>query len=213
MCAACWSSLPAPETAVCSVCGDPLPFEEDLRCGRCVLDPPAFDRLCAAAPYRGAAREILLAFKFRGADFLASRLAALMTERLTASYTPDEVVAVPSSRPARAFVDHAAHALAREVARLLATPFSPRRLRAVRSTERQSELPFSRRTANVRGAFRPRPPVPRRILLVDDVVTSGATARECARALRRGGAESVEVWCFARASRDDPARNPGMIRN
>ena len=53
------------------------------------------------------------------------------------------------------------------------------------------------------GAFAARPGAPARVLLVDDVATSGATARECSRALLQAGAREVDVWCFARGSRDD----------
>ena len=78
-----------------------------------------------------------------------------------------------------------------------------RRLRKVRETERQSGLPLARRRQNVRGAFRANGRPARTVLLVDDVATSGQTARECSAALIAGGAEQVDVWCFARASRDD----------
>jgi predicted amidophosphoribosyltransferase len=112
------------------------------------------------------------------------------------------VVAVPATRRSRRRADHAAELLAREIALRLSLPFAAGRMAKVRETERQSGLPLSRRERNVRGAFRASS-ARGAVLLVDDVVTSGATARECARRLRSAGAESVEVWCFARASRRD----------
>ena len=178
-------------------------------CGRCLLDPPVFERLEGAAPYGGSARPILLAFKFEGADFLGARMAEVMTRRLAA---PDvlEVAAVPATpRARRERGYHPAAVLAAEVARRLGRPFAPGRLRKVRETEKQSRVPAAGRAANVRRAFAVEGAAPRQVLLVDDVVTSGATARECAGRLAAAGAESVTVWCFARASRadrmDDPA--------
>ena len=176
-------------------------------CGRCAFDPPAFSALRSAAPYAGTARAILAAFKFRGADYLAEHLARLVVERCgpRGERAPfdafDEVACVPAGRLSLWRRDHPALLLAEAVARRLDLPFAPDRLRKRRRTRKQSRLPLSRRSANVRGAFQSAG-APDSVLLVDDVATSGATARECARALRRAGAEHVEVWCFARAARD-----------
>jgi predicted amidophosphoribosyltransferase len=118
----------------------------------------------------------------------------------------DEVVAVPATRRARrARGYHPAAVLAAEVARRLDRPFSADRLRKVRDTEKQSRVRAAGRAANVRRAFVVEGAPPPRVLLVDDVATSGATARECAARLAAAGAERVRVWCFARASRTDLA--------
>ena len=216
VCEICWETLPMPEESRCDICDEPLPPRERVcefpifppvsnvaRCGRCLLSPPPFRSLRAAAPYRDSARAILIAFKFGGADYLAPRLARIMASRLATSATWDETAAVPATSGARRRGDHAADLLAAAVAKRLEIPLSPRRLVKIRSTERQSGLPLVRRVQNVRGAFRARAGAPRRVLLVDDVATSGATARECARLLLAEGAREVDVWCFARASRDD----------
>ena len=101
VCAACWESLPLPEDARCARCDEALPAAPGASvCGRCLLDPPAFERLHAAAPYAGSARAILLAFKFHGADYLAARLAEVLAARL-APPRVDEVAAVPATRRAR----------------------------------------------------------------------------------------------------------------
>jgi predicted amidophosphoribosyltransferase len=143
-----------------------------------------------------------MAFKFGGADFLAPRLAKVLTDRLGAPAPSDEVTAVPATARARRRGDHAADLLGAALAARLGLKFDAKRLEKVRPTERQSGLALARRAENVRGAFRARPGAPPRMLLVDDVATSGATARECARRLLAAGAREVEVWCFARASRD-----------
>lgn len=208
VCDACWSSVPLPPDDRCVVCDEPLPGAGVVTCGRCLIDPPAYQSLRAAAPYRGSARTILLAFKFRGADYLGTRLADVVVERLRTSGDggdppPDEVVAVPATaRSIRRRGYHPAELLGRAIARRLGARFVPR-LEKVRETERQSGLPLARRRQNVRGAFRARGRAPQRVLLVDDVATSGMTARECAVRILAAGAERVDVWCFARASRDD----------
>ncbi len=205
ICEACWNALPPRELPRCARCDETLPgsTEDTPRCGRCQLDPPAFETLRAAAPYVGSAREILLAFKFRGADYIAARLARIMAERLPAP-PADEIVCVPATfRARRARGYHPAEALAVALAARLGLPFARRRLVKRRETEVQSGLPIARRPSNVRGAFRVAGRPASRLLLVDDVATSGATARECSRRLAEAGAGVITAWCFARASRAD----------
>jgi predicted amidophosphoribosyltransferase len=204
VCGDCWDALPVPEAARCSRCDEALPGAADpARCGRCLLDPPDFERLRAAAAYRGSARRILLAFKFQGADYLGPRLAAVIAQRLGRPEA-DEIAAVPATpRARRARGYQPSEALAAALALRLDLPFAAERLVKVRETEIQSRLPAARRAGNVRGAFQVRGTPRRRVLLVDDVATSAATARECARQLALAGAGAVTVWCFARASRTD----------
>ncbi len=205
VCDTCWETLPTREEPRCTRCDETLPgaLEAAALCGRCRLDPPEFETLLAPAPYVGSAREILLAFKFRGADYLAARLARIMAETLPAP-PADEIVCVPATfRARRARGYHPAEALAIALAARLGIPFARRRLVKRRETEVQSGLPIGRRPANVRGAFRVAGTPASRLLLVDDVATSGATARECSRRLAEAGAGVITAWCFARASRAD----------
>ncbi len=127
-----------------------------------------------------------------------------MLERLPRPDGCVAVAAVPATaRARRARGYHPAAVLAAAVAEGLGLPLRRGLLHKVRETQVQSRVPASRRGANVRGAFRvPAPPGPG-VLLVDDVATSGATARECARRLADAGARTITVWCFARASRLD----------
>ena len=207
VCAGCWDALPDRDAGRCRRCDETLPGREGASalCGRCLLDPPAFERLVGAVPYRGTARAILLAFKFQGADFLGARLAETMLRRLSEPGA-DEIVAVPAtSRARRSRGYHPAAVLASAIARRLDVPCAGDRLRKVRETEKQSRVRAAGRAANVRRAFAVEDAPPRNVLLVDDVATSGATARECAARLAAAGAESITVWCFARASRADLA--------
>jgi ComF family protein len=210
VCEGCWRGLPPLAPVRCPRCDEALGAGPGAAtpCGRCLLDPPAFETLRAAAPYAGSAREILRAFKFGGADYIATRLAAVMHERLQLE-DADEIAAVPATRRARRVRGyHPAELLAEEISALLGIPISRRRLVKRRETEVQSRLPLARRSANVRGAFRVAGRPAPKVLLVDDVATSGATARECARRLADAGARAVSVWCFARASRADLPPEP-----
>lgn len=213
VCEPCWQAIPDRSETSCAVCDESLGAADAERCGRCLLHPPAFRSLLAAAPYRGSARAILLAFKFRAADYLGPRLAEVAVSRLGDLHSPDfaplEITAVPAtwrSRRRRGF--HPAELLAGSIAERLGVAFEPGRLRKIRETARQSGLALADRRSNVRGAFRAAGKAPRSVLLVDDVATSGWTARECAASLRAAGAERVDVWCFARASRGDAFPEP-----
>jgi predicted amidophosphoribosyltransferase len=213
VCRACWAALPAHDGPGCGVCGEALPAAPLAElCGRCVLDPPAFERLLSAAPYRGTARAMLLAFKFRGADYLGPRLADEMLRRMPAPEGCVAVAAVPATdRARRSRGYHPAEVLAAALAERLGFPYRRGLLRKTRETLVQSRVPAAGRAANVRGAFRADlhralragERIAGGVLLIDDVATSGATARECARRLAAAGARPVTVWCFARASRLD----------
>ncbi len=101
VCEACWRSIPEPGADRCARCDEALPGSSvPAVCGRCLLDPPAFETLRAAAPYRGASRDILLAFKFRGADYLGARLAGVMLRRLPPPGS-EEIVCVPATARSR----------------------------------------------------------------------------------------------------------------
>jgi len=208
VCKACWAALPRSAGPFCALCDVPLAGADADVCGRCRLEPPPFRSLRAAAPYRGSARSILLAFKFRGADYLAPRLAEVAVERIAAERNEvcraDFVTAVPAThRGRRRRGYHPAELFGEAVAARLGIRFDPRAVEKMRETPRQSGLPLGERRRNVARAFRARKCASSRVLLVDDVATSGWTARECAAALVTAGALEVDVWSFARASRDD----------
>jgi ComF family protein len=140
---------------------------------------------------------LLLAMKYRGAlayaEFLAGALARAIDE------IPDAVVALPLSAPRqrlRGF--NQAQEIARRVAKLVRAPLV-RGLARVRDSPAQASLPWAERRRNVRGAFAALPAVAgRRIAIVDDVLTTGATLRAATAAARQGGARGVAVWVVAR---------------
>jgi predicted amidophosphoribosyltransferase len=169
------------------------------RCRECSGRRLAFAQARAAVEYDEAARRIVAAWKERGLRRIAP-WAAQITAETAAKPRVDCVVAVPPDLDRRLKRgDHAATSLARELAALWQLPNEPLLERA-RPSIPQRGLDDAARRRNVAGAFRARPS-PRRVLLVDDVYTTGATANAAASALRKGGARRVEVATFARTIR------------
>lgn len=207
VCPPCWSRLAFVGPPHCVCCGMPFPYDagEDLRCAACIRTPPAFDRARAALVYDAASRPLLLGFKHgddtHAAGALARWMAAAAGPLLAEA---DLLLPVPLHRWRlfrRRYNQAAllAHALGRAAGRPVATDLLIRRKR----TPSQGGLGRVGRAANVRGAFavprRARPSVAgRRLLLVDDVMTTGATVEACARVLRRAGAAHVDVIVVAR---------------
>jgi ComF family protein len=170
-------------------------------CGPCGAAPPPWDYARAAAQYVDPLRAALGALKFDGRRALARPLADLVVEQCAAALPADAdaLVPVPLGRArerARGF--NQAALLAERLARALGPPVRGW-LARTRSTRPQSELGAAERRANVRDAFHARPGVRgRHVIVVDDVLTTGATAAECARALREAGARVVGVLTVAR---------------
>ena len=213
LCGACWRAITRLGRPRCHVCGAAPPLTAALDeasepalpappCAACAADPPPYHYARSAAIFEGALREALHAFKFSGKRALARPLGDLAAEHCAATLAEaiEAVVPVPLARERereRGF--NQAELLARRVAWQLGLPARPRWLRRVRPTRPQSDLAASERRANVRGAFQASPGVSgRHVLVVDDVLTTGATLGECARALRDGGARRVGVLTVAR---------------
>lgn len=195
-CAICDGAL-EPVPAGCRVCGLPGP---DPLCGACMAQPPAFARCRAGGLYGGPLADAVHALKYRGRPALARPLGAWLAPR--APLAPGvAVVSVPLGRRRRIGrgYDQAA-LLARALARSSGARHLPRALTRIRETPPQVGRTRAERLANVRGAFRAGSCVRgAALVLVDDVVTTGATADACARALLAAGARSVEVLALARA--------------
>jgi ComF family protein len=150
-------------------------------------------------------REVVHQFKYKGVRRLAQPLGQLMAAQLVARpLVADAVIPVPLHRERlaeRGF--NQAEALAQVVARALDLPLLATGLERVRATEQQAHLDARQRAANVHGAFRWRgAPPPRRLLIIDDVLTTGATIGACAEALRESGATAVYGLALARSRPD-----------
>jgi len=202
LCGPCAPDLPWLGTA-CPRCAEPLPHS--AVCGRCLAKPPPFEQAIGVFHYQTPISDLITALKFRGRLAHARVLGELAADRLALEQDlPDVIVPVPMHPQAlRRRGYNQALELARPVARRLGIPLDYRRCRKIRSNARQFELPEAQRARNVRGVYQ----VTGRLgvqhaAVFDDVMTTGATAAEVARALRRAGVKRVDVWCLARAGRN-----------
>ena len=216
VCRNCWRSVRPITPPICDTCGDPLarqtqslilnpeslPHNPQSLCAHCRAGTSAVKRACAVGEYEGTLREIIHALKYSGRHSLARPLAERMRQRGRDMLEEvDGVVPVPlhwRREYQRGFNQ------AREIARHLGPPVIDALIRR-RSTRPQVELASDRRRANVEGAFRLRQRwfgrsrvVHQRMVLVDDVSTTGATLEACARVLKEGGASEVYALTAAR---------------
>jgi predicted amidophosphoribosyltransferase len=199
LCGPCRDGLVRLRPPVCERCGSPCPWPV-RRCAECSGRRLALTRARSAIVYDESARTLVRTWKEHGRRRLAREAAGLVAELVPRSEA-HVLVHVPGD-PERALERGrvAPAALAAELALLWEIPAADL-LRRTRSLRRQRGLGLVERRRNVRGSVVALGEVPRRVCVVDDVYTSGATANECASALRRAGARHVEVVTLARAVR------------
>ncbi|MBX7098775.1 MAG: ComF family protein [Myxococcaceae bacterium] len=201
-CEACALELDAVPQLQCARCGEPGRHAAG-RCARCRQAPPPFDSARAVFVHGGAAARAIHRLKYEDCPELARPLAARLAA-LVAPGSSDWVVPVPlhQERFEARLYDQAA-LLAGELARRLELPVRVDVLERRRPTARQVGQSEAARERNVEGAFAVGAPAEgRRVLLVDDVMTTGATVREASRVLRAAGAVEVHVLTLARAVRE-----------
>jgi ComF family protein len=198
LCDACRSDVPVLDEPRCPVCA--LPGPGGVPCGHCLRRPPAYDGVCAAGPYVFPFDALVPALKYGGRLAIAPVLGAYLAESVRAESAPDLIVPMPLS-PARLHRRGFNQAL--EIARALPSRctdrLAPALLERLRDTAPQASLPLEDRGRNVLGAFRcVRPLAGQHVVIVDDVMTTGATLHEAAAALKLEGAASVRGWIVAR---------------
>ena len=208
LCAPCWRGMTFLGAPCCACCGTPFDFEPggQALCGACVRAHPPFARARAALRYDEASRRLILGFKHGDRLHLAPALGGWM-RRAGAELIAEADLLVPVplhwTRLFNRRYNQAA-VLAHAIRAAGGPPVGADCLVRRRRTPSQGRLGATARARSVRGAFALRPGRSirgKRIVLIDDVLTTGATVEECARVLRRGGAEFVGVLTLARALR------------
>jgi ComF family protein len=217
LCGACWREVRFIRAPLCDRLGLPLPFDSGGRqiSAAAAAHPPDYDRARAAAHFTGTIRTLIHNLKYHDKHeprvLLSRWLTAAGEDLLSDAHL---IIPVPLNRRRllwRRFNQSAL--LAREVSRISGVPMAPLALQRRRHTPPQVGLTEAQRASNVRGAFK----VPaaakalivgRNILLVEDVITTGATINACARALKRAGAARVDVVALGLMTNEARLLNP-----
>ncbi len=211
-CPTCWEQSPRIERPFCSVCGLPHPAGVGLftpapsqvfPCGPCATrrHPPPWRRIVGAAIYTGAIEKAIKLFKFHERPILADALGALLIETVERELQPeryDLIIPVPLHRVRlRERGYNQSLLLAEKIMPVFPRARLEQSLQRIRATKVQSTLSHpAERQANVRDAFAVQDtlcPRDARVLLIDDVVTTGGTVSECARTLRKAGVQEIDV--------------------
>ncbi len=202
ICLECIEELREPPDPICNQCGRPtqgLGSDPPALCGLCLRSPPHFTKARFGYLYEGKLREAILRFKFQRAVRVGKTLSALMHALLQAHFRVsdfDVIVPIPLDLVTlrkRGF--NQAHILANGISGATGVPVDFRSLTKVKSTVPQVGLPREQRLKNLRAAFGVLDPSNirgRRVLLVDDVSTTGATLNEASRTLKRAGTQKIE---------------------
>jgi Predicted amidophosphoribosyltransferases len=188
-----------------------LPTLNYAVCGACLQKPPPFQNTLTACRYAFPVDRIIQDFKYGKKLALAKPLALLLHDAYLAQYRSDSftppttLIAMPLSRHRqieRGF--NQAQEIARNLSRSLQIPLLNNVLLRIKDAPQQATLPWHKRHQNVRQTFSCTAPLAgKHVILVDDVMTSGATARAAAQALVKAGADQVDVWVIARTVTND----------
>lgn len=204
-CYTCFSKVRMISEPACDCCGEPFDFavEKGALCGKCMSEPPPYDQAKSVMVYDDASKRLITTFKYSDRTSLAIFLSQLMATRgQELVSTCDMIIPVPLHwRRLLSRRYNQSYLLARRLSKQAKKRHAANLLRRIRYTAQQTGLSRTERDRNVRGAFKVSKPdqvKDKTILLVDDVLTTGATIEACARALKKSGAAKVYVLTAAR---------------
>ncbi|MFQ5593268.1 MAG: double zinc ribbon domain-containing protein [Anaerolineae bacterium] len=200
LCTDCLAAIERIRPPFCPRCGRPQPQER--LCHLCRVEPLTIDGIRSAAYFEGGLRQAIHRFKYGGIQALAGPLAEILVEHQTDNSWPADIIVPvplhPDRQAERGY--NQAELLARAMAARLELPTAEKALERVRATAPQVELDVRQRRSNVAGAFQvqTKDVASHRVLLIDDVCTTGATMDACGQALKTGGAQAVWGLALAR---------------
>ena len=207
-CSDCWSAISLMSDARCARCDRPFPssiataYSPNHVCQPCAERPPSYTKAWTLYPYLPPLRHAIRLFKYQGKVSLAAPLAALMIARLPPLNSVDVIIPVPLHiQKLREREFNQSLLLADYIGRSLDIPVAYTNLVRTAPTPAQTTLSRKSRLKNLRRAFAVRQPeaiVNKRLLLIDDVFTTGTTVNECAKALRRAGSADVFAITLSR---------------
>lgn len=188
---------------LCPDCYDKIIKNRPPFCAKCDCSPLYFERAWAVGKYTGIIKDLIHLFKYRRQQYLAKPLGKLMIDFINTNLnwqTIDTLVPVPlHPKKLRRREFNQAELLAKEINREIPVPIINALIR-IKQTSSQTTLPPEKRFSNIAGVFKIRDTkevTQKSILLIDDVLTSGATANECSRVLKQEGAKRIEVLTLA----------------
>lgn len=209
LCAACWQGIKPYAGPACLRCALPTASPQTMHCEACLARPPAFSQIVCYGIYEGALKEAIHLFKFGKLRRLAKPLGQLLEAAYSTTFSKDTqggplfdgIIPVPlSSAGLREREFNQAALLGLQLSRRLGIPLLLDKLEKSRETPPQAALHRKERMKNIKNAFRVSGDVQgKRVLLLDDVVTTSATVGECARVLKTAGAQGVTVLALARS--------------
>ncbi len=211
LCQKCEAQIMFRPKNICGVCATPLEFDyeietgETYKCGECILSPPRYEALRFALIYSGPVRELFHAFKFQGQRRLAAPLAALGQGELAPWLRewPDAVI-IPAPLAMRKLYTRGynpSYLLAKILGSKAGLEVAEGALRRMRPTAPQFGLNTAQRAKNVKGAFKVHSPESirgRRVIFFDDILTTGATVRECSRIIKKARPKALRVATLCR---------------
>ncbi len=204
LCAPCLLAVQPQKNPYCHLCGHALPqdFCSKTPCLRCQKLPPPWDTLHYYAPYTSLIKQLILQYKYSHAVSLAPILVSFLHE--TALSLPPSDICIPMPRHEKRLASQGCNPML-ELAKLfcsnLALPLERKALCRTRYTVPQVSLPKAQRQKNPRNSFVAQHVWGKRVLLLDDVITTGATVHHASLALRKAGARSISVLLLARAEK------------
>lgn len=198
-CPDCWGEIEPYNGPSCQICGEPFTSEHGIHCSNCLKDPPPFTKAYSFGLYGGVLEEAIKTFKF-GKQKTLSRPLGEMLCSIKDLPEADAVVAVPLVKKAlleRGF--NQSLLLASVFSKITGIPLLPHALMKIKDTSPQAMMNRKERLLSLKGAFSARDVTGKKIIIVDDVMTTGATMRECSKTLIKAGASQVFSVTLARA--------------